>query len=143
MKVLFEFSILTSLPLSCSDFSGDALRSSFPQGLQDSEIIFAKRDYFNCALAAIEAPPHVAMGSLPAGYSAWEVLPIHDKVEESSIIYRILDGGDGCWTESAASRTGMHSIWQYDEEGAGYFALRGNVLLILDIDSNTYIAVEG
>jgi len=141
-KIISAF-LVSSLSLSsCAELSVNELRDSFPEGLRSSEILFAKREYFVCALAAIEGNSDKTIEKPPVAFTEWESLPIDGKVNETSIIYRILDSADNCWIDAAVSRTGAASVWSYADGMTGYFAHRGGVLLLFDARSNTYLVLE-
>ncbi|MCT4553325.1 MAG: hypothetical protein N4A53_01420 [Pelagimonas sp.] len=143
MRIIFVIMAMSALVTGCDEFSGDSLRTSFPIELQDSQVLFSEQEYFVCALAAIEGRSQSEMGTLPTGFSDWMNLPIRGNVNENSIIYRILDAGDECWTNDAVSRTDASSIWDYDTRTTGYFANRGDVLVIFDAENSIYLIVEG
>ena len=143
MKKPFILLALSALVVGCNEFSGESLRTSFPIEIQNSQILFAEQEYFVCALAAVERQSQYEIGTLPSGFSDWESLPIRGNVNENSIIYRILDAGDECWTNNAVSRTDASSIWDYDTRTTGYFANRGDVLVIFDAENSIYLIVEG
>ncbi|KCV83838.1 hypothetical protein ATO10_03720 [Actibacterium atlanticum] len=143
MKTFAASLLLFALMKGCDEFSGEALRASLPLELQNSQILFAEREYFVCALVAVEGRAETKPGTLPYGFSDWRPLPISGKVVENSIVYRVLSAGERCWTRELTGRTGMSSIWDYNAKGDGFFANRGGILVIFDVTRDLYLVVDG
>lgn len=127
---------------SCKEFTGEPMRQYLPIESQNAPILFAKRELFTCAMIAVERQSPSGIGTPPPRSSDWQSLPIEGKVDDTSIVYRILSSTEDCWSEDVALRTGVPSVWDIDTR-RGYFSNSGSYLLIFDADSDMYVVING